>query len=110
MEDIELEFGSEELKKVVENVGNSNFAKFEVNKPYMVEIVSDKITAREVTFDNKTMTRYDISIKVSGEEKVWSVSPTVLKVMVDNCEKTKKFNVMKGEGNKGYNVIPLIDV
>ena len=110
MENIELEFGTEELNKIVENVGNSNFAKFEVGKPYVVEVISPKIMQREVEFDGKVTTRYDIKVKIADEEKVWSVSKTVLKTISDNWDTTKRFNVMRGEGSKGYNVIPLITV
>ena len=100
----ELNFGTDNLKEVFEQ--STNFAKFEIGKAYKVEVMSPKIVPREANFDGKISMRYDITVKVDGsEEKVWSVSKTVLRTISDNWDKTKVFNVMRAE--KSYNVIPL---
>jgi hypothetical protein len=98
-----LEFGSEDLKHYL--VDNSNFAKFEIGKPCKVEIISSEIKPRIANFDGKETQRFDIKVKINDEEKVWSVSKTVLRTIADNWDKSKIFNVIRGE--KSYTVIPL---
>jgi len=97
-----LKFGSKEMKKVTEATGD--YAKFDLGKVYEVEVIGEFATPRMAEFDGKEYQRYDIKIKVGGQEKTWGVSKTVLGIMNDNFE-TKRFNVVRTERN--YSVIPL---
>lgn len=105
--DSDLHFGSQELEEVFKD--NNKFAKFDINKAHKIEVVSSKVQPREANFDGKTTQRYDIEIKIDGEEesKIWSVSKTVLSTIANNWDNTKKFNVMRQE--KSYSVIPLLE-
>ncbi len=105
MEETILNFGSQELQNEIKDT--SNYAKFDLNKPEIIEVLNSQVKPRVANFDGKDVTRYDINIKLSGEEKTWSVSKTTLRIISDNWDKTKKFNVMRQE--KSYSVIPLED-
>ena len=106
MEDKTLNFGSEELKERLEKV--SNFAKFEKNKVYSVEILSSEIKTRMAEYEGKQTLKYDIQVKINNEdEKIWGVSATVLKTINEYWDQTKKFNVMLGD--KSYSVIPVLE-
>lgn len=106
MENKTLNFGSEELKEKLKQI--SNFAKFEKNKLYKVEILSPEISIRKYVYEGKQTTKYDIKVKINNkEEKTWGVSRTVLNTINQYWDQTKTFNVMLGEIS--YSVIPILD-
>jgi len=105
MEDKTLNFGTEEIKEKLSKM--SNFAKFERNKIYKVEILSSEIKPRMTEYKDQPSLKYDISVLIDEKEKkTWGVSASVLKTINEYWDKTRKFNVMLGE--KSYSVIPIL--
>jgi len=104
-----MKLQSKELKEKVEG----KYAKFEVGKVYEVRVDPNQdIEEHETSFTDKTTgnlvpaIRFNLTIEVEKETKIWSVSKRVLEVIINNIDKTILFNVVRGKEN--YSVIPII--
>ena len=101
-----FKLGSEELNKELE----SKYFKFQVGIPQNIEVdknqmIEEREFEAEYNDEKRKVIKYDLDIKVNGEEKVWSVSKKVLTTINDNIDQTQKFKIILRE--KSYEVIPL---
>lgn len=101
-----LEFGSEALNNELVYEGN-DYVKFEIGVPVNISVLKDKGAVKSIKDfgDGVPVIRFDISILVNDEEKVWSVSRRVLDTINNYIEETTKFKIVRKE--KNYEVIPL---
>ena len=103
-----FKLGSKELGKELE----SKYYKFSLGNPVNIEVELDQEVEKRIqefvdkdTEQLKIVAKYDLNIKVDGEDKVWSVSNKVLTTIQDHIKDTQKFKVILRA--KSYEVIPL---
>ena len=101
-----FEFGTDQLNEEV-TVEETNYMKFEKGVPVNIEVLPLPIEKSTVTFSEEQgeVDRYNIHIKVGDEQKVWSCSRRVVKLLNDYFSQTKRFKIIRGSNN--YDIIPL---
>ena len=101
-----MKFNSKEMKKEVESQ-SGEFMRFQLGIPVNIEVDIDQdVTKTQKEFEEgKPVDRYELKIKVDGEEKIWSCSSRVLGTINEYIMQTSKFKIVRKEMN--YDVIPL---
>ena len=81
------------------NAGSMYF-KPQVNISYKIRLLSPNVKEVEKTFEDKTITKYELSISAKGSDKsefegLWEVGRNVLKSIFDDYEASAVYNIKK---------------
>jgi hypothetical protein len=110
--ELDLENLEDRNKLEAETQGNNSYWKPENDVTYKVLLTSSKIVPVEKTFEDKTLTKYQMKIKAENSKKqvfegIWEVGSKVMQSIVKGYEPTAVFKITKsGSGlDTRYNII-----
>jgi len=98
--ELDLENLEDRTKLEQDTTVQSNYWKPEKDVTYKVILTSSKILPVEKTFEDKTLTKYQMQIKAEDAKKrtfegIWEVGSTVMNAISKNYESTAVFKITK---------------